>query len=50
MMNKLITILGGVFILVGIYIFVSKPEGTVAIIQTISSNAISGVKTLQGRG
>jgi hypothetical protein len=43
-------ILAGVGLLIGIYLFVSHPEGTTKIISTTASNATYGIKVLQGRG
>lgn len=45
-MGKIIT---SVFVLVGIYLFLSNGDRTAKIITSISSSATSGIKTLQGR-
>lgn len=42
-------ILAGVGTLIGIYLFVSNGSQTVKIIDSLSRNATSGIKTLQGR-
>ena len=48
-MNQIISVLSGIGILIGIYLFLSKGSQTVSIINTIASNSIQGIKTLQGR-
>jgi hypothetical protein len=49
-MNKVSEILGSIFFLIGVYLFLSNYHATVAIIQTMASNGTQGIKTLQGRG
>lgn len=46
---KLGNILAGIGILIAIYLFISRGDTTVKIIQTIAQNSIQGIKTLQGR-
>lgn len=48
-MSKVFDVLAGIGILIGIYLFIANWNGTVKIIDTLATNAISGVKTLQGR-
>ena len=48
-MNQIVTVLSGIGVLIGIYLFLSKGTQTVNIINTIASNSINGIKTLQGR-
>lgn len=48
-MNQIVTVLSGIGVLIGIYLFLSKGSQTVNIINTIASNSIQGIKTLQGR-
>jgi hypothetical protein len=42
-------IVGGIGLLIGIFLLVSNADQTAKIIQTISSNSIAGIATLQGR-
>ena len=48
-MNKLIQVLSGIGLLICLYLVVSNRKATVDIINSIGSNSISGIKTLQGR-
>jgi hypothetical protein len=48
-MSLLSKMLSGIGILIAIYLFLSRGKDTVAIINTIASNATQGIKTLQGR-
>ena len=48
-MNQIVTVLSGIGVLIGIYLFLSKGTQTVNIIDTIAENSIKGIKTLQGR-
>jgi hypothetical protein len=43
-------VIAGIFLLILVYLLVSNSSGTVSILGTIGSNAISGIKTLQARG
>jgi hypothetical protein len=49
-MNKVFSTIAGIGILIGMYLVLANYKASTAIIGTISSNAISGIKTLQGRG
>lgn len=49
-MREIGNILAGIGILIAIYLFLSRGNITVRIIQTMAENAIAGIKTLQGRG
>jgi hypothetical protein len=42
-------VVGGIGILIAIYLVVKNSAETAKIIQTISSNSIAGIQTLQGR-
>lgn len=42
-------ILSGSAILIGLYLFVSHANGSIKVINSISSAYMGGVKTLQGR-
>jgi len=42
-------IVGGVFVLVGIYLFVVNFTGTAQIIRTLGSQSVAGIRALQGR-
>lgn len=48
-MRILAQALSGIFILILIYLVLNRGPETAAIIHTIGSNAIQGIKTLQGR-
>ena len=48
-MNKVMDIASGIGILIAIYLFVANYKGTTAIISTMATNSIAGIKTLQGR-
>jgi len=48
-MNHLTTWLSGIGILIFVYLVLNKGEQTVEIIKVISTNAVSGIKALQGR-
>ena len=49
-MSKLVTVLSGIGVLIAIYLFLSNGRETTGIINSIGSNSIAGIKTLQGRG
>lgn len=38
-----------VLLLIGVYLFLSHGYATVQVIETVASNSIRGIKTLQGR-
>ncbi|MGG1343872.1 hypothetical protein ABE244_25610 [Bacillus toyonensis] len=48
-MNKVFDVIAGIGVLIGIYLFLSNGRQTTSIIETIASNSIAGIKTLQGR-
>lgn len=48
-MSKFVSILAGIGTLIGIYLFLANGKETTNIINSIGSNSISGIKTLQGR-
>lgn len=49
-MSKVVTVLTGIGVLIGIYLFLANGKETTSIINSIGSNGISGIKVLQGRG
>lgn len=48
-MNRFWDMVAGIGILIGIFLVLTRSKETALIINTISSNAIQGIKTLQGR-
>ena len=48
-MNTLVKVLSGIGLLIGIYLFLSRSSDTVKIVNTMATNSIAGIKTLQGR-
>lgn len=48
-MGRIASIVGGIGILIGIYLFLSHGSETTSIIRTMASSATAGIKTLQGR-
>jgi hypothetical protein len=48
-MNKIFDVVAGIGLLIAIYLFLRNYKATTSIISTFSSNAIKGIKTLQGR-
>lgn len=48
-MRTVVEIVTGIFILIGIFLFLSHGTQTVRIIDTIASNSIKGIQVLQGR-
>lgn len=48
-MKSVLTIVTGIGLLIGIYLFLSNFTATTNIINAIGKNATSGIKTLQGR-
>lgn len=49
MKSTVLEVVSGVFVLIGIYLFVKNFNGTVSIINSLFSNSVSGIKALQGR-
>jgi len=49
MKSTVLEVVSGVFVLIGIYLFVKNFNGTVSIINALFSNSVSGIKALQGR-
>lgn len=43
-------VLAGIGLLIGIFLVINGGDSTVKIIQTIATNSVDGIKTLQGRG
>lgn len=43
------TIVGGIGLLIGIYLILSRGEESVKIVNSLAYNATVGIKTLQGR-
>lgn len=48
-MSNFVKILGGIGILIAVYILVYKADLSTKVIQTIGNNSIAGIKALQGR-
>ncbi|CAM2914889.1 hypothetical protein [Erysipelothrix tonsillarum] len=48
-MKKILTILTGIGILIGIFLFLNNWSASVSIINAVGKNATAGIKTLQGR-
>lgn len=48
-LNSLLKIVSGIGILIGIYLFLSRSDGTSKIISVIAENSVKGISTLQGR-
>lgn len=48
-MSKMVQVISGIFVLIGIYLFLSQGDKTVKIISTLASNATKGIAVLQGR-
>jgi hypothetical protein len=48
-MKNIMTIVGGMGVLIGIYLFINRATDTAAIIKAIGGQTTSAVKTLQGR-
>jgi hypothetical protein len=42
-------VIGGIGVLIAIYLFVANADKTSKVISTIASNSIKGISTLQGR-
>lgn len=48
-MHHITKILGGIGILIAIYLFLSNGSQTVKIVNSIAGNMITGIQVLQGR-
>lgn len=48
-MRDIVTLVSMAFVLVGMYLVLSKGRESVNIIDTLAKNATAGIKTLQGR-
>lgn len=48
-MTKFVGILSGIGVLIAIFLFLNNGTKTVSIINSLASNSIAGIKTLQGR-
>lgn len=48
--SGLTSMISGIGLLIGIYLFLANGNATVNIINSVSRNAVSGIKVLQGRG
>jgi len=48
-MSTFVKVATGIAILIGIYLFITNGDKTANIINILSSNAIKGIATLQGR-
>lgn len=48
-MSTISKVVGGIGILIAIYLFLSNAESTARIISTIGTNSINGIAVLQGR-
>lgn len=48
-MSKLVQVLTGIGMLIAIYLFLANGSKTVQIIESLASNGVKGIKTLQGR-
>ena len=42
-------VVGGIGVLIAMYLLIKNADQTVKVIQTISANSIAGIATLQGR-
>jgi len=49
-MEKAYKIIAGIGLLIFVFLVVANSKGTTSVINTIASNSIMGIKTLQGRG
>lgn len=49
-MSRVFSVVAGIGFLIGIYLFLNRASETATIVNSISSNAIKGISTLQGRG
>ena len=48
-MHNIVKILGGIGVLIAIYLFLSNGSQTVRIINSVASNMTDGIQVLQGR-
>jgi hypothetical protein len=48
-MNKVVSIISGIGVLILVYLFLSNSTSSVKIINSVATNSIKGIKTLQGR-
>lgn len=48
-MRDIVAILSGIGLLIAIYLFLSRADESVKIINSIASNTTKGISTLQGR-
>lgn len=48
-MSKIFNVISGIGILIAIFLFLNNRKATVDVINSISGNAVKGIKTLQGR-
>lgn len=48
-MGKVMSVVAGIGTLIGIYLFLANGKETSNIINTLGSNSIKGIRTLQGR-
>lgn len=49
-MKHITEILSGIGVLIVIYLFLSKGDNTIKLVNSLMTNAVNGVKVLQGRG
>jgi hypothetical protein len=48
-MKDLVTVLGGIGLLIGLFLVLNKGKDSVSIIEALGKNATKGIATLQGR-
>lgn len=48
-MSLMAKVISGIFVLIGIYLFVFNGDKTAKIISAIATNSTAGIKALQGR-
>lgn len=48
-MNRVFDIVGGIGLLIMLYLFLSNGKQTTSIINAVAGNSVKGIKTLQGR-
>ena len=49
-MNRIGDIIAGIGFLIAIFLFLSRPEATTNIINSIANASVSSIRVLQGRG
>lgn len=49
MVKNIVAVIGGMFILIGIFLFLTRGWESALIIETIAKNAVRGIEALQGR-